>query len=126
MIVYKVVKKFCDGSFASAYVTQTGLQLRYQIGHTTRPLEGTSIFVFDSLVNAKCWRGSGPILECVTDTAEMTDSMTRMPEISFSTLDYILGWWKNLRGKGDGHSRVPIGTLLVPWVKPLRVAYNGY
>lgn len=120
MIVYKVVRGL-NGNYKSCVVAQTGLCLRYRIGKTTYPIEGSKLFAFTDREKAVnfCVHYGERVL--VGDSSEVEVLNEWFKVCNYDTdLQYILDVWKGLR---TGTTTVPPGTVLLPHFTPMAVTY---
>ncbi len=126
MIVYKKVRDITVNGksyLASAFIDILGLKLCYSLGERTVPIEPTRLFAFRSEPQARNWIAPGAwrfkVLECETSDDNVTEKFC-FPENTGSVLEGFVKAWKKVdysRSYGD----FPSGTLVVPWLKPLRV-----
>lgn len=126
MIVYKKVRDITVNGrsyFASAYIDILGLKLRYNLGETTVPIEPTRLFAFREYWNASDWIAPGAwsfkVLECETSDDNVTGTFN-VTQCGDNTLQGWISAWKKV-DYSRSFDTWPLGTLVVPWLKPLRV-----
>ncbi len=125
MIVYKKVRDITVNGksyLASAFIDILGLKLCYSLGERTVPIEPTRLFAFNSVWNANEWIPPGSwsfkVLECETSDDNVTG--TFYVPYGATTLQGCINGWKQV-DYGRSIDNFPRGTLVVPWLKPLRV-----
>ena len=118
MVVYKFVDSACGmwRSFAS-WLLPCEIRAQYTLDQVTYPpVIGSRLFAFDSQEHAEGWlinREGKALLECECGSAEVCHY--KIPSAAMAGYCWEDG--KLLLGRVDA----PEGTVLVDWIKPLKV-----
>ena len=113
MIVYKVCRRIIKGDFYSCNTNGVAC-VQYKIGEISRPPEFLrkkhyGLLCFSSFDNAKRFAISSPIFKCYTKNCRKT--LPRVLDIQYLSRGVIQ----------ETSSSWPLGTLMVPWLKPLEL-----
>jgi hypothetical protein len=121
MVFYKVVRRRDKTNKDLTSVTTNGFSIKYKTQRWRKPrLQGSKIFVFDSLNNARCFIAKNSGFNLVIYECEVQNPVKAQCYAYIADDNSILYFWRRGLEEDKSDFQLPVGTYFVDKVKLIK------